>query len=116
MSIRNNLLCLFVLLCVPFSAGAQSYERIVGDPSYLTGEGTGQTYKEADDSALSQIIEQISVAVTSDLTVSQNRQREGKKQEVSSTFESTVNTYSQATLTMCHRMVLKNGPKEYRFL
>lgn len=116
MSIRNNLLCLFVLLCVPFSAGAQSYERIVGDPSYLTGEGTGQTYKEADDSALSQIIEQISVAVTSDLTVSQNRQREGKKQEVSSTFESTVNTYSQATLTMCHRMVLKNGPKEYRIL
>ena len=112
--IRTALLPL--LLCVPLISGAQSRDEIVSDPRYISGEGTGSTFREADNAALSLITDQIAVAVNSDLTIRQTSGREGKNRTASSTFESVVNTYSQATLTMCARIVLENGPKRYRIL
>lgn len=112
--IRTALLPL--LLCVPLISGAQSRDEIVSDPRYISGEGTGSTFREADNAALSLITDQIAVAVNSDLTIRQTSGRIGKNRTASSTFESVVNTYSQATLTMCARIVLENGPKRYHIL
>ena len=109
------------VLILSLSAGtaaiAQTYDQVVGNRGvYLFAEGTGSSFREADNAALAQISDQIAVAVRSDLTVTQTRQKEDRKYAASTSFESVVETYSQATLTMCQRIVVKNGPKKYRIL
>ena len=118
MSLHKSVLLLLCCLCLAERGSiAQTYDQVTGNPSvYIFAEGTGATYREADNSALAQIADQISVAVRSDLTLRQTRQRENKDYTAGSTFESVVETYSSATLTMCRRIVVKNGPKEYRIL
>ncbi len=113
----DRILFFLTLLLSGTTAIAQTYEQVVGNPAvYISAEGTGSSFREADNAALAQIADQIAVAVTSDLTVAQTRDRENKEYTASTTFKSIVETYSQATLTMCQRIVVKNGPKEYRIL
>ena len=117
MSLTKTVILSFLSLFAGTAAIAQTYEQVVGSRGfYIYAEGTGASFREADNAALAQISDQIAVEVRSNLSVAQTRQKENKDYTATTTFESVVDTYSQATLTMCQRIVVKNGPKEYRIL
>ena len=104
-------LALFFLLILGCSAlFSQSVSEIKSDKNYLSGEGWGNTLKQADDAALQDLISKISVNVRSSFTsVEEETNQNGTINDVS-TYRSIINTYSQATLTNTQRIVIENEP------
>ena len=91
-------------------AQAQSWDAIKGSKLYLYGEGYGSTVEEADRQALSDLISKIAVNVSSVTSQSDNERVKDDKLTSNSDFRSTIQTYSQATLTNTDRIILKNEP------
>ncbi|MGN0190181.1 MAG: hypothetical protein ACI39U_00855, partial [Candidatus Cryptobacteroides sp.] len=109
----KKLFLIFSLLSL-LSAGqlrSQTRKDIVGNPSYIWGEASGNSAAEADKAALSAITEQIAVKVTSDFSMDIQK-GSSEKREISAV----VNTWSSATLTNCRKLVLDNGPRKFRVL
>lgn len=93
---------------------AQSAAQIKDDPRYVWGEGTGSSLRNADREALEQIAEQISlVIVNKGRHVIKNEQK-GHDVQTEIVFEKVMNTYSTATVNNTHRVVVENGPVNYR--
>jgi len=97
------------------SLNAQSIDFIKADrQTYIWGEGTGSTVKEADQTALADIIGQISTQVESSTT--------GTTTEINKDFKKSwndvVKTYSSATLKNTERIVEQNEPdaKVFRYI
>ena len=89
---------------------AQSWESVKSNSEYLYGEGWGNSIDEADKQALASLISKITVSITSSTTNSDKSTiTNGELNEVSQ-FASSVNTYSQATLTNTERVIIKNEP------
>lgn len=89
---------------------AQSWDNIKGSKLFLYGEGYGSTVEEADRQALSDLISKIAVNVSSVTNQSDNENVQDGKLTSNSDFRSTIQTYSQATLTNTERIILKNEP------
>lgn len=105
---RLALSFLFLLGCSAIFS--QSVSEIKADKNYLSGEGWGNTLKQADDAALQDLISKISVNVRSSFTsVEEETNQNGTINDVS-TYRSIINTYSQATLTNTQRIVIENEP------
>lgn len=101
----------FALSLLP--AYAQSWEEIKGQSAtYLYGEGWGPTVEEADQQALADLISKISVAVSSDFSITEDERSVNGTLDASSYTTSKVNTYSTATLTNTERIVIDNHPDE----
>lgn len=96
------------LLCM--GAYAQSVSQIQADKSYLSGEGWGNTLKQADDAALQDLISKISVNVRSSFTSAEEETDRNGNIDAKSVYTSIINTYSQATLTNTQRIVIENEP------
>lgn len=106
----RRLVVLFVLVCLTFSLSAQSWNVIKESNEYLYGEGWGYSIAEADKQALSSLISKIAVNISSESSNKDNLVvNNGEVNEVSQ-FESSVNTYAQATLTNTQQVILKNEP------
>lgn len=107
---------LFVAVCCA-GVVAQSVNEIKADTSYVWGEGFGSTVKLAEREALEQVMQQIKMNIKheSEMRVA-NEQTGAETANTSIKFESVMNTYSTATLTNTHRLMLENGPSVFRML
>ncbi|MDA3891961.1 MAG: LPP20 family lipoprotein [Salinivirgaceae bacterium] len=87
--------------------------------TYICGEGSGLTLKKADQEALAMLISQISTHVESNFTLlKEEMSQNGNSEEFNETFNSVINTYSNATLKNTERIVLGNEPdaKVFRYI
>ena len=80
---------------------------------YLWGEGKGSTLKKADSEALSSLISQISTTVESNFSLLQ--QENSGDAKYTETFNSVIETYSNATLNNTERIVIANEPDAHVF-
>ncbi|MBO6187390.1 MAG: LPP20 family lipoprotein [Prevotella sp.] len=96
------------LLCL--NVQAQSVSQIQVDRSYLSGEGWGNTLKQADDAALQDLISKISVNVRSSFSSAEEETNNNGRLDSKSVYTSIIKTYSQATLTNTQRIVIENEP------
>jgi hypothetical protein len=107
------LVCL--LMAGETSLNAQTINEIKADrQTYIWGEGVGETLKSADQTALAEIIGQISVQVEN--TFTQKSVEKGK--DFSQSVNDIIKTYSSATLKNTERIVLQNEPeaKVFRYV
>ncbi len=114
--LMRKLMLLFAILCLfcPI-VFAQSINQIKEDPDYIWGEGTGSSERIADKEALEQLSQQISITIASDTRMKiTNEQHDADDVKSDIVFEKVMNTYSTATLSNTHRMVVENGPTVYR--
>lgn len=111
-----SLVALFLLSFLSNQVLGQSYQEITSSGRYIFGEGEGRSATEADRLALSRVSEQLNVFVTSEVNIRRDKIKVNNTSSVTMTTEDMVNTYSQISLTNCHRMMLENGPKTYRVL
>ena len=93
----------------------QTVEEIKNNRNvYLWGEGTGTSLKQADNEALSDLIGQISVLVSStfDTEMVETTIKNGKNKniEFQESVRGIVSTYSQSALTNTERIVISNEP------
>jgi len=115
LKVLNSLCCILVINCLSYHATAQSYEMIQADrQTYLTGTGIGATLKAADQAALTEIIEQISLQVESSFESIKTESDRIIKESV----KDVVKTYSSATLTNTERIILHDEPdaKVFRYV
>ena len=111
----KKILVAVIILIKLIPLNAQSIDFIKANrQTYIWGEGTGSTVKEADQTALADIIGQISTQVESTAT--------GTTTEVNKDFKRTwndvVKTYSSATLKNTERIIVQNEPdaKVFRYV
>lgn len=105
---------LFVGMCCA-GVMAQTVDEIKADTSYVYGEGDGSTERLADRRALEEILQQIQMKINheSEIRIA-NEQTGAETANTSIKFESVMNTYSTATLTNTHKLMLENGPTVFR--
>ena len=111
----KKILVTVLILSKLIPSNAQSIDFIKANrQTYIWGEGIGSTVKEADQTALADIIGQISTQVESTAT--------GTTTEVNKDFKKTwndvVKTYSSATLKNTERIIVQNEPdaKVFRYV
>lgn len=97
-------------LFVAVGHAQQEWDDIKASKLFLYGEGYGSTVAEADRLALSDLISKIAVNVSSVTNQSNNETVKNDKLSTNSDFRSTIQTYSQATLTNTERVIIKNEP------
>lgn len=104
-------LAIFLILFLNLSALSQTVDQIKADRNtYLWGEGSAYTLKQADQEALSMLINQISTHVESKFTLLQDEVKEKGKSSFKEVFQGVVNTYSSATLRNTERIVINHEP------
>lgn len=107
------LLAVMAFYLIPCSA--QTWNEVKSHSAqYLFGEGVGATVEEADQQALADLISKISVAVSSDFTISEDEMTLNGKLDSKSYTNAKVRTYSAATLTNTERIVIESTPDEFR--
>lgn len=89
---------------------AQDWETVKSSKLFLYGEGYGASLEEADRQALSDLISKISINISSVTQQKDDEKSHNGKVESNSEFNSSIQTYSQATLTNTERVVLHNEP------
>lgn len=106
----KRIFTLLVMTVITFSGFAQKWESVKEDSTYFYGEGFGATLKDADNSALQDLITKIAVSVSSSVTIKDKETNKDGNMSSVSEFESKINTYAQATLTNTERVIIKNEP------
>ncbi len=105
---RISLFLLITLLSLP--SFAQTWEEITANKEILHAEGWGSSINEADEAALSALMSQIVVNVQTDKTVRDESVNRNGDIEESSTFLSSIKTYTQGTLANTTRVIIENEP------
>ncbi len=109
MARKLTVFLLIIANIVPLSA--QKWDDIVAKKSvYLTGEGWGETVREADEQALADLISKISVVVSKDVVVTDDEKVTNGTFNATSYAQSKIKTYSSASLTNTEKLVLSNEP------
>lgn len=103
-----------VLMSVPGVGYSQTWEQVKSDcQTYLYGEGYGNTVSDADKNALSDLISKITVQIDSKTFQIDEESTTGGKIDSKSMFNSTVRTYSQATLNNTEKIIIENEPNAH---
>ncbi|MCT4613725.1 MAG: hypothetical protein N4A49_02490 [Marinifilaceae bacterium] len=112
----RNLLLISSFLLFTIQTNSQTIEFIKSSPqSYIWGEAKSDLLEEADNEALSQIINQISTYVTSDVNYKKQASQIKNKEIIAEDFNSVVKTYSMASLNNTHRIVISDEPEAHVF-
>ena len=101
---------LLIMVLLPLTVSAQSWETIRDSEEYFSATGNGETINEADRSALTFLISQISTYVSSDTRFGFREENNNNNIDHKGYVESQMRTYSQATLTNTERIIIKNEP------
>jgi len=107
---RNLPLFLFLAsLFVSLSVSAQDFESIKNDPSYVWGQGSGESLQSADDNAVKDLVSQISMNIDNqtETTISNEQRGDGAKSSVSTSGNLRVS--SSVSLSNCKRLVAEEG-------
>lgn len=99
-----------IFVCMSLALHAQNFDEVKASKLYIYGEGWGTTLGEADRQALADLISKISMNVSSVTSQTDKETVKNDKLDSNSEFQSSIQTYSQATLTNTERIVLKNEP------
>lgn len=112
---KKHVILLVIILASWTMALAQSVSQVKENPDYIWGEGSGSSVRVADKEALEQLSQQISITIASDTRTKITNEQHGADDVKSDiVFEKVMNTYSTATLSNTHRMVIENGPIVFR--
>lgn len=104
-------LILIVSLC---DCLAQSWSEVKESGKYFYGEGWGKSVEEANQEALTNLIQQFRVNIS--VNSQQTHQRQdviGQYASETTTFQSAINSYSQATLDSTMMIVISPAPKAH---
>ena len=101
---------LLIMVLLPLTVSAQSWETIRDSEEYFSATGNGETINEADRNALTFLISQISTYVSSDTRFGFREENNNNNIDHKGYVESQMRTYSQATLTNTERIIIKNEP------
>jgi LPP20 lipoprotein len=115
----NKLLLVMGLFVVCGTMNSQTVNEIKENKMvYIWGEGTGNTIKDADNQALSDLTSQISAQVESNFEKNVEQTSIGSKIKFKETVNDVIKTYSNATLKNTERLVLENEPnaKVFRYI
>ncbi len=105
---------LFFVVCVVCAIGAkgQSWEMVASQPeTYYFGEGWGDSPEEADRNALQALLSQIKLNISVSTTQSDQYARTGNIVADNTYFESTFNSFGQASLENTMKIDLGRSPK-----
>lgn len=92
---------------------SQSWDEVKRNSDiYLYGEGWGATVDDADQQALVALISKISVAVSSEFSITEDERVTNGVLDANSYTNSKLQTYTAATLTNTERIVIDNNPDE----
>ena len=112
---KKTILIIIALFALINNVIAQTWNVVKNDKiNYLTGEGRGETLDEADKQALSALISQLTVEVSSNLEMleeySENQTNTSNSYDYQKYVTNKINTFSNATLTNTEYQVLSNEP------
>lgn len=93
---------------------AQSWSEVKTSGKYFYGEGWGSSVEEANQEALTNLIQQFRVNISVNSQQSHRRKDvDGKYTSETTTFQSAINSYSQATLDSTMMVVISPAPKAH---
>ena len=101
---KHTSLIICLWLCI-LPVVAQDWERVKANPENLWGEGWGVTVNDADNNALNDLISKISVQVSGNTKQHDSEEVTNEGVDTHTSFQSVINTYSQATLTNTERFI-----------
>lgn len=102
------------MIALPLAMMAQGLNDIKNHPEkYLYGEGWGKTVEEADQAALSMLISQISVAVSSQLDYFSDEIQVNDTYDSKTYVNSKISTYTQSALTNTQVLSLADPPNAH---
>lgn len=107
---------IFFLLCVISDQDcfSQSWSEVKESGNYYYGEGWGKTIEEANQEALANLIQQFRINVSVKSLQSHKRhETNGRNANETSTFQTAINTYAQATLDNTLMIVISTPPNAH---
>jgi len=109
----NRYIFVFLLFCnIPVYS--QSWDEVQQNSDvYLSGDGWGETLEEADQRALSSLISQISVMVSSNVTITDEEKTVNGVLDGTRYFNAKLQTYTNATLTNTERIVIDSDADHF---
>ncbi len=110
----KRIIILVALLLTACPGGrSQDWSDVTSDRRNIWAEGWGTSVEEADRQALSALVSRITVTVSSDFRQVEQQRTGTRGSESSVELSSTLRSYSGATLSNTHRMVLKTGRRAH---
>ena len=114
---RKGLFSLFILMLVPLLAVAQSpleqLAKIQADENYIWGEGRNTTDSKANQGALNDLINKISVTVQSETNLDMQQVNDGDKIDSKTAMEAVIKTYAAGSLNNCRTIWITHEPEAY---
>ena len=112
MKAKIESLLIYLLLSLPVFS--QSWDEVQKNTAvYLSGDGWGSTVEEADQQALAALISQISVAVSSNVTITEEEKTLNGSVDDVTYYKSKLQTYTNATLTNTERVVIASDEDQF---
>ena len=107
---RNLPLFLFLAsLFVSLSVAAQDFESIKNDPSYVWGQGSGESLQSADDNAVKDLVSQISMNIDNQTETTISNEQRGDEAKSSVSTSGNLRVSSSVSLSNCKRLVAEEG-------
>ena len=107
---RNLPLFLFLAsLFVSLSVSAQDFESIKNDPSYVWGQGSGESLQSADDNAVKDLVSQISMNIDNQTETTISNEQRGDEAKSSVSTSGNLRVSSSVSLSNCKRLVAEEG-------
>lgn len=95
-------------------AFSQNWDEVQKNSAvYLSGDGWGETLEEADQRALASLISQISVVVSSNVTITDEEKTINGELDGTRYFNAKLQTYTNATLTNTERIVIDSDADHF---
>lgn len=98
------------MLLIVSQAFGESWETVKNSSAYIYGEGWGTSVAEADRQAVADLISKISLTVSTNIIHDETEIADESGISSTSSFQSAITTYSQATLNNTEKVILENEP------
>lgn len=99
----------FASLFVSLSVSAQDFESIKNDPSYVWGQGSGESLQSADDNAVKDLVSQISMNIDNQTETTISNEQRGDEAKSSVSTSGNLRVSSSVSLSNCKRLVAEEG-------
>lgn len=113
-----RLMIVFALLVITNNANSQTISMIKSNPSYIWGEGEGESIRLADQVALAELLNQISISLSNEVSTKIVNEQKGAEGRSLVEYKNIMKTYSAATLNNTSRIIISEEPNAcvFRFV